>query len=126
MLVRPNLPIDILKIIEGFLVAYNPEVHTLSYLVENNNLQGIKFLVSRGVDITANDDRAIRIASYKGHLDVLKYLISLGANIKATNNHCVINASYTGHLEVVKYLVSLGAYFRADEALREACIGGFL
>jgi hypothetical protein len=49
------------------------------------------------------------LASGEGHLETVKYLVSLGADIKAQNNSAVIEASGGGHLETVKYLVSLGA-----------------
>ena len=48
-----------------------------------------------------------RIASKYGHLEVVKYLVSNGANIHAQNDWALILASENGHLEVVKYLESL-------------------
>jgi ankyrin repeat protein len=51
----------------------------------------------------------VGFASENGHLDVVKYLVSQGADITADDNYAVRWASFYGHLEVVKYLVSQGA-----------------
>ena len=76
---------------------------------KNGELLGVKYLVSSGANITADDNLAVRYASKNGHLDTVKYLVSLGANITADDNYAVRCASKNGHLDTVKYLVSLGA-----------------
>ena len=44
-----------------------------------------------------------------GKLNIVKYLISQGADVRADNNWAVGLASKYGRLETVKYLVSQGA-----------------
>ena len=69
----------------------------------------MKYLVSKGADITAHDNYAIRAASDYGHLNVVKYLVSKGADITAQDNYAVCWANNNSHLDVVKYLISKGA-----------------
>ncbi len=49
--------------------------------------------VKSGYDIHSDDDLAVQFASENGHLDVVKYLVSLGAVITANNNSAVQFAS---------------------------------
>ena len=72
-------------------------------------LEVVKFLVSKGADITTWDNYAVRLASRKGHLNVVKFLVSKDADITADNNCAVRWASREGHLDVVEFLVSKGA-----------------
>ena len=81
----------------------------------NGHLETVKYLVSLGADIKAEDNYIVRLASGSGHLETIKYLVSLGADIKAQNNYAVQLASEYGHLETVKYLVSLGADVKAEK-----------
>jgi ankyrin repeat protein len=48
-------------------------------------------------------------ACKSGDLEGVKYFVSQGADVRADNNYAVRKASENGHLEVVKYLVSQGA-----------------
>ena len=77
--------------------------------IERGHLDVVKYLVSKGADITALNNHAVRVASANGHLDIVEYLVSKGADITALNNYAVCLASEYGHLDVVKYLVSKGA-----------------
>jgi len=76
---------------------------------EDGHLAVVKYLVSHGADIHANNDSSVRSTSYNGHLDVVAYLVSQGADIHADNDSSVRSASSNGHLDVVAYLVSQGA-----------------
>jgi len=42
-------------------------------------LDAVKYLVSQGADVRAQNDKAVRMASQDGHLEVVEYLISQGA-----------------------------------------------
>ena len=88
----------------------------------------VKFLINRGADIHAENDYAVRYASYRGYLDVVKYLVENKANIHAKDDYAVRFASGGRHLEVVKFLVDKGANIHAkdDYALRCASICGYL
>jgi ankyrin repeat protein len=41
-------------------------------------LMNFKNLVNRGIDFTADDNYAIQIASYRGHLDIVSFLVEHG------------------------------------------------
>jgi ankyrin repeat protein len=66
-----------------------------------------------GANIQAEDNYALRFASYYGHLEVVKYLVEHGADIQDRDNYAVRRASLNGYLEVVKYLVEHGADIQA-------------
>ena len=72
-------------------------------------LEIVKWLWSKCVDIVAKGNRVVLFASANGHLNVVKFLVSKGADVTAENNWAVRWASKEGHLEVVKFLVSKGA-----------------
>ena len=59
--------------------------------------------------IKTNIQDKLNKACKYGKLNIIKYLISQGANIRADDDWAVVWASYNGHLETVKYLVSQGA-----------------
>jgi ankyrin repeat protein len=123
-----KLPKDLLYIIQGFNVKYDPEKHTCYFLMRNNNLKGLKYLVSQGADVRAQRDYAVRLAAAKGHLSMVKYLVSHGADCRAYSDEAVRYAAENGHLEMVKYLQSQGADIRAldDYALTLAVYKGDL
>jgi len=74
---------------------------------EKITLKVIKRLVKEGADIHANNDLALRLASYNGYLGIVKYLVSKGADIHVFDDYALIWASRNGHLSVVKYLKSI-------------------
>ena len=88
-----------IKIIDEELIKY----------CKKGRLVIIKWLVENGVDITADNNLAVRWASHNGHLDVVQFLVSKGADVTADNNYAVLWASENEHLEVVEYLISKGA-----------------
>ncbi|BCS82771.1 putative ankyrin repeat protein [Cotonvirus japonicus] len=82
---------------------------------QSGHLEIVRFLVSQGANIQSNDNCAVKWASQSGHLEVVKFLVSQGANIQAGNNHAVRWASYYGRLEVVRFLVEKGADILAND-----------
>jgi len=64
-------------------------------------------LLDCGVDPTADDNYAIRVASERGHVEVLKILLSdKRVDPTAGDNRAILWASENGHVEVVKILLS--------------------
>jgi len=70
-----------------------------------DNLDTIKTLIKNKADISAEDNQAVRWASFGGHLEVVKFLVENKADISARDNYAVRMASRFGHLGVVKFLV---------------------
>jgi len=87
----------------------NVSVANLEKYSKKGNLEVVKWLLSKGIDITTTDNYAFCLASGRGHLNVVKYLLSKGAYVPNKNNQAVCFASEHGHLNVVKFLVSKGA-----------------
>ena len=70
----------------------------------NGDLKKVKYLVSKGADIHAYHDSALRWAARNGHLEVVKYLVEHGADVHANNNDALRWAVWNGQQEVVLYL----------------------
>ena len=87
----------------------------LRWASQNGHLEVVKYLIEHGAVIHADDDYALALASEKGHLDVVRYLIEHEANVHAEDDEPLRVASYEGHVEVVKYLVEQGADIHADD-----------
>ncbi len=49
-------------------------------------------------------NKTLIVASQDGNLDVVKYLVSRGANIHAEEDWALCQAANNGHLDIVKYL----------------------
>ena len=67
-------------------------------------------LLSTGkVDVSAEDNFAIKYASYGGHLEIVKLLLSTGkVDVTAENNFAIRYASRNKRIEVVEFLLSTG------------------
>ena len=97
--------------------GYNKTIilHELCYY---DHLEAIRYLVEKcKVDVRANHDYAVRLASADGHLEVVKYLVEkCGADARANHDYAVRLTSVGGHLEVIKYLVEkFGADVTAED-----------
>jgi ankyrin repeat protein len=64
----------------------------------------VRYLVSQGAAIHANDDEALRWSANNGHLEIVCYLVEQGANIHAQNDYALRWSAINGHLEVVQQL----------------------
>ncbi len=110
---RDYLPSDhylpFISMLEGHKIDQNRLNNMLVDTAKEGSVKGVSMMLSKGADIHARDDWALRLASFNGHLDVVKYLIEQGADIHADNDSALRWASDEGHLEVVKYLTEKGA-----------------
>jgi len=52
----------------------------LSASAANGLLDFVQFLVSKGANIHANNDDAIRVSAKHGHLEIVKFLMAKGAD----------------------------------------------
>lgn len=109
-----------------------------SEYVENNNLDGLIEIYSRGgVDINyKNDNRStyLHIASDNGNLDIVKFLISKGCNMYEVDNNGITaldTAVIYNNLNIVEFFISLGipvedSEEHSESALHMACAQGNL
>jgi hypothetical protein len=84
------------------------ENYALRHAAWKGHLNVVKYLAEHGADIHVEEDEPLRKAAIYGHLDVVKYLIEKGADVHAEGDDPLIYASINGHLNVVKYLVENG------------------
>jgi ankyrin repeat protein len=91
-------------------------------------LGSIPQLLKEGAHVHADNDYALKWASYYGYLEVVKTLLEAGANVRADNDYALKWASRNGHLEVVKTLLKAGASVHTEDdlALRWASLNGHL
>ncbi len=76
---------------------------------QNNHSEVVKYLVSKGVDITIGNNYALSSAMENNHfLGMVKYLVSVGADATVENNYAMKWAVKYGNSYMVKYLVSVG------------------
>jgi ankyrin repeat protein len=90
---------------------------------DNGQLEIVKFLVERGVNVdatTVDEVTPLMYASQNGYTEIIEFLISKGADVNATPYNDVtplIGAVRTGHYESVKMLLEAGAKVDAKDEL---------
>jgi ankyrin repeat protein len=75
----------------------------------DDRLEIIKCLITAKADFTAGNDRAIKVASARGHLNVVKLLAAAKADVAVEDNYPIRIAHEHKHDDVVTYLISMGA-----------------
>jgi hypothetical protein len=104
------------KIANEFYDKYGRNAFKHSKVLENiGDLNMVKILIEKGVDINVDDDIALRNSVDKGYLNVVKYLIENGANIHSNDDEALIQSAENGNLEMVEYLVENGANIHAQD-----------
>ncbi|BET30758.1 hypothetical protein wCauBTS_13650 [Wolbachia pipientis] len=123
VLVQAHLDKELLTTVEGNylekikgLIAQDvsKDRHGAYYYAWSGNLNMVKFLVERDVDVNATDKYGCTLlhwATLKGHLDVAKFLASKGANVNAEDilgrkpiHFAVIN----DHRNIIEFLLDKG------------------
>ncbi|AVL94523.1 ankyrin repeat protein [Moumouvirus australiensis] len=101
----------------------------LNVACRKNNINIVKNLIELGVDVTFNNNLAIKIASKYcnyDNIDIMKLLINNGANVHVDDDYVLCCASHNPLL--FKYLIDLGCEYnfsaRNDYCLRQ-CIKNF-
>ena len=89
------------------------EDKALRWASARGHLPVVELLVKAGANVHAADDQALRWASKYGHLSVVEFLIKAGANVHAVDDYALRWASQYGHLSVVEFLVKAGANVHA-------------
>ncbi|KAJ3298319.1 hypothetical protein HDU76_006477, partial [Blyttiomyces sp. JEL0837] len=119
---------DVVKIL--LEVGENVDVSTaLIKAAEAGNLSVVKYLVTvPGIDVSADDNLAIRSAATYMRFDVVRFLaVRDGVDVTVRDNEVLRTVTKSGNLETVKYLIGLpGVDPTADdnEAVRNAAIRG--
>ena len=72
------------------------------------DLTTVKTVLSRGIDIHAEDDRALLISAENGHFEIVKFLIENGANIHAQNDCILVFPKILDNIEIIEYLIKHG------------------
>jgi len=106
-----------------FLVNHGAVITNMEYLhlaVEYNNFDMVKYLVSKGVPIKADDHDILLLAIESNNLDMVKYLVSKGIDVTYDNNAIMYifkqlenstypcTNSFTDYSKIVTYIYSLG------------------
>lgn len=95
----------------NIMTAFGTWLHVAS---KQGQLEIVKFLVSKGIDIDAKggtfDASALKLAALAGHLAIVSYLIEIGAelDVSLAQRNPLFGAIYGGHKEVVEFLVESG------------------
>ncbi|XP_065208838.1 uncharacterized protein LOC135837476 [Planococcus citri] len=116
-----------LRIVEMFLQHEKVDVNAkggsnmtlLLLAMPESSLEMVKYLVSKGSDIHATDDRGskpIHFAAKRGHKNMVEFFISKGLLVDETGASDFTSLHFAvmkDHLEVVKYLIGFGANVNA-------------
>lgn len=77
--------------------------------IDHSRLDIVKKLSEYGVDLFAEDNKALIFATELGELEIVKYLVEAGADINAQESAPIGFATQYGFNEIVDYLLSKGA-----------------
>ena len=96
--------LDIVKfLVKGAIINTPP---LLNAIIEGR-LNIVEFLVQNGANIHADNEKALKWASYYGHLDIVKFLIEKGVD-KRQINEAIEFANSKSHVGIVNYLSKVG------------------
>lgn len=73
---------------------------------DDSRVEFVKYLISKGANIHANNEEALRYYSRFGDIETVKYLVSKGANIHIYNKEALRWPKEYKRIEVVKFLES--------------------
>jgi ankyrin repeat protein len=102
-----------LKLVQYFIESYPIKDKTsfskaLVQCARYDKLDILKYLVSKGGDILAGNNEAVRKAIKYDNVEVVKFLVENGANAFAKGNEAIKDASKHGHVEILEYLLDHG------------------
>ena len=69
----------------------------------------VALLIERGAYVQANNNYALKTACFYGHQQTVALLLQSGADVHAGEDHLLLTASVNGNLSVVKVLLEHGA-----------------
>lgn len=68
-----------------------------------------QYLISKGANVHAVNDEALRLAARGGDFDTIRVLVNAGANIHVNNEEALRTTVKQGRFEIAQFLVSKGA-----------------
>jgi ankyrin repeat protein len=92
----------------------------LEYAIFCGYLEGVQLLVDHGADV--NYINHLHQATVMGHLPIVKYLVSQGANISANNYSAERLAQNNNYVEIVEYLRQARAQQTYQPVLNELIV----
>lgn len=114
---------DIVLLEEGFIKACEcGHIDIVKQIIKFNN----------NINISANNDQALRLACSNGYIEIVKYLkeIKPSIDISANEDEAFINACIYGHLDIAKLLIeykpNINISARDNEAFYLACTNGHI
>ncbi|MEK0338334.1 MAG: ankyrin repeat domain-containing protein [Nitrosopumilus sp.] len=91
-------------------INLNNELIKSSY---DGRISVVELLLKCGADVHADNDEALKWASFYSYLNIIKLLLKYGADIHANDDEALQVASRNGHYDVVKLLLDVGANVHA-------------
>ena len=103
------------------------ELEKLIKACEDGDLEKVKSLIEKGIDINLEYDNwtPLTKASGEGYLDIFKYLLENGAEIDKENGYgwtALMCASMNGHSDIVENLIKQGADVNIKNSNRETAL----
>lgn len=95
----------------------------MEHAIKLNHVEMVRHLHEHGMDITANDNQALRLAAENGSFEIVRYLAENGADVTAHDNEALIHAARFGNLETLQYLCENGADVTARDSKAIRCDG---
>lgn len=86
----------------------NPS-YALMLCATTGHLEGVRFLIECGANVTEHGSYALRAGASNGHAEIVKLLVEHGADVHAYNEEALRSSAMNGHTEIVKFLVASGA-----------------
>lgn len=112
-----------------FLINGNDiDAKALRNSVKRNRCKDLEFLIKNGINVSINQEEALRFAGTFNYIKIAKLLIKGGANLHICDDNPLRFAVVNGQIELVKLLIKYGADIHAcnDQALQWAVIGEHL
>ena len=98
----------------NYALKYEDLESKLRVAAHTGDLEVIKSLVEKGVDVHIDNDYAFRYACQNGHFEIVKFLTDTGIKNDILNiGFCW--ASQMGHFKIVKFLFQKGADIHAND-----------
>lgn len=104
--------------IKNLIVTKQIDIHAdndyvLRAAAENGHYEIVDLLLAHDVDIHACNDDILRMAAENGHYETVELLLVHHADIHADNDYALREAAKRGHYEVVEILLAHGANVHA-------------